>query len=234
MSQAVAAELFSRGSPLGDGVAEGVVGEARVYTLHGLPVVIKRFKNTNLAEAWKEAIAEYTAHWNIWGSMSEECHNYFARPWKMQSVQVASHPPHPYTAQAYVGAGGYTVLGWTVFWQRFSKAKADVAELEKKIAGELARILCCLYNAGYRHNDLHAGNVLLLFAEARVASTVRVKIIDFGDAVRFSDNDQWWWSETMIRDLHTLNHEGRKHGLWRSVIRKANEEFKRTCASASS
>ena len=68
--------------------------------------------------------------------------------------------------------------------------------------------------------------MLLLFEDAQVASTVRVKVIDFGEAVQFSGGDQWWHSgekRTMVRDLRRL--AGRP-----DVVRKTNEAFKQTCA----
>lgn len=194
-----AEDAFDDGRPIGDG--SNIQGETKKCTLRGVPVVIKRhilegegatkgYRYGPIADnaRFRQAKDEDENHRFIWNSL-------YLRGYRKLAAKLAypacmdfsarSGGGFWYTVQTLVDAGP-NVRAWSLidFVEEFGQDGEEVLTMAQRasLAWQYGTMTAAFHTAGVFHNDLHFGNMLVLWPEAdwNENTVPQLRVIDWG------------------------------------------------------
>lgn len=198
-----AEKAFNAGTLIGDGT--NIYGETRRCTLRGLTVVIKAHLSGNYFFPGSDSRVENAMHEDenqrfIWTQLVLRGYADIAAmlsipacmDWRMQGREA---PQPVYTVQTIVSGGPdeklFSLADYMEWVRKWPEVHAEAGyELRKQLAKQYGRATAAFHTGGVFHNDLHAGNMLVLHKwgsgdpkDTDDGPTAKLRFIDWGMAI---------------------------------------------------
>lgn len=198
-----AEKAFNAGTLIGDGT--NIYGETRRCTLRGLKVVVKAHLSGNYYFPGSDTRIENAMHEDdnhrfIWTQLVLRGYADVAAmlsipacmDWRMQDREA---PQPVYTVQTVVSGDPdeelFSLADFMTVVKSWPESFAEAGyELRKQLVKQYGRATAAFHTGGVFHNDLHAGNMLVLYKwgsgdlkDATNGPTAKLRFIDWGMSI---------------------------------------------------